>query len=61
MGSEDPSFWKLFEGKHFEDDKEPEELQTFGYGYEIDYEGSGEFYRVTGTPKDGKRSLVFKD
>lgn len=61
MGSEDPSFWKLLEGNRFEDGKAPQELSSFGYGYDIDYEGAGEFYRVTGTPKDGKRELDFKD
>lgn len=52
LGSEDPSFWKLFSGKHFEDNQKPTELERFDAGYAIEYTGIGELYKVTRSPSE---------
>lgn len=61
LGSEDPSFWKLFTSGRIDTSEKPVELQDFGYGYEIEYTGNGELYKVTRTPQDGKRNITFED
>lgn len=61
FGSEDPSFWKLISGKHLDENVKPVELETFSAGYGIDYEGSGEIYRISGIPSEGTRNISFSD
>ena len=48
MGSEDPSIWNIF--KKSATQKNAKNLENFGYGYEIDYAGNGEFYKLQSEP-----------
>ena len=53
LGSEDPSLWDALH-----DEKNIDILKKMSYGYDIDYEGSGEFYKLQSDPKIGTRTLV---
>ena len=53
LGSEDPSLWDAFH-----DEKNTDILKKMSYGYDIDYEGSGEFYKLQSDPKIGTRTLM---
>ncbi len=57
MGSEDPSIWKIF--KKPTTQKNAKDLENFGYGYEIDYAGNGEFYKLQSEPISWNRKLSF--
>lgn len=57
MGSEDPSFWKILKKPTIQENAK--NLETFDYGYEIDYEGVGEFYKLQSEPVWGKRHFSF--
>jgi cellulose synthase/poly-beta-1,6-N-acetylglucosamine synthase-like glycosyltransferase/peptidoglycan/xylan/chitin deacetylase (PgdA/CDA1 family)/spore germination protein YaaH len=54
LGSEDPSIWKVL-GKSGTTD--PTELRKIVYGYEVDFEGTGEILKVVSRPQDGWRNL----
>ena len=58
LGSEDPSLWDVFGG---EDTANPqvENLKTIRYGYDIDFEGTGEILQVSSEPQDGSRVISF--
>lgn len=56
LGSEDPSTWKIL--KKPSGNATTSSLSKFDYGYEIDYEGSGEFYKLQNAPKEGERTLT---
>jgi peptidoglycan-N-acetylglucosamine deacetylase len=58
LGSEDPSVWKVFGSKT--DASTASSMQTVDYGYDIDYEGSGEILRASEKPQSGQRELFFK-
>ena len=53
LGSEDPSLWDALH-----DEKNTDILKKMSYGYDIDYEGSGEFYKLQSDPKIGTRTLI---
>jgi peptidoglycan/xylan/chitin deacetylase (PgdA/CDA1 family) len=55
LGSEDPSIWSVFGT----DDATPaaEKLKRMSYGYEVDFEGTGELLRVQAIPHEGERGL----
>jgi peptidoglycan/xylan/chitin deacetylase (PgdA/CDA1 family)/spore germination protein YaaH len=55
MGSEDPSLWKVFGsgGKVASTD----DLKTIKYGYDVDFQGTGEILQVIAQPQDGVRDL----
>ena len=55
MGSEDPSLWEFFgsDQKEFGID----DLRTIEYGYNVDFEGTGEILQVKAEPQDGVRDL----
>jgi peptidoglycan-N-acetylglucosamine deacetylase len=55
LGSEDPSLWKVFGTGHA--DSDPRELNTIKYGYDVDFEGTGEILQVKAQPQDGQRDL----
>ncbi|HEY7181229.1 MAG TPA: glycosyltransferase [Blastocatellia bacterium] len=55
MGSEDPSLWSVF-GRN-EMDAAPDGLKRIRYGYDVDFEGSGEILDVAARPKDGAREI----
>jgi len=60
LGSEDPSLWEVFGG---ENTTKPnvENLKTIRYGYDIDFEGTGEILQVVAEPHDGSRVFNFND
>jgi peptidoglycan-N-acetylglucosamine deacetylase len=55
LGSEDPSIWSIFGT----DQPNPpaDALKRIVYGYEVDFEGTGELLRVQATPHDGERGV----
>jgi cellulose synthase/poly-beta-1,6-N-acetylglucosamine synthase-like glycosyltransferase/peptidoglycan/xylan/chitin deacetylase (PgdA/CDA1 family)/spore germination protein YaaH len=59
LGSEDPSIWQMFEHRASLDLAAAHSLENLHYGYDIDYEGTGEVLQVTATPSDGKRTIAF--
>lgn len=58
LGSEDPSLWDVFGGV---ETTQPnlEKVKTLKYGYDIDFEGTGEILQVTSEPQDGSRTFSF--
>lgn len=56
LGSEDPSFWSVF-GKDVGYQPKAEGLAQIKYGYDIDFEGSGELLQVVAEPRDGQRTF----
>lgn len=55
LGSEDPSLWKIFGATKTL--AAPDVLQTIKYGYDVDFEGTGEILQVTAEPQDGVREF----
>lgn len=55
LGSEDPSIWSIFGANQW--DLRPDVLRRIVYGYEVDFEGTGEILRVVASPHDGERSV----
>ena len=56
LGSEDPSIWSIFGT----DQANPstDSLKRIAYGYEVDFEGTGELLKVLATPHDGQRGIT---
>ena len=61
MGSEDPSLWNIFGADKTNDSAAPDILKTIKYGYEVNFEGTGEILQVTAQPQDGVRDLKTVD
>ena len=57
LGAEDPSVWTVLRRRDGLDDSVPGGLRQLHYGYDVDYEGSGEVLRVSATPRDGEREI----
>lgn len=55
LGSEDPSVWKIFGAS--KTDVSSDVLQTIKYGYDVDFEGTGEILQVKAEPQDGVRNF----
>jgi cellulose synthase/poly-beta-1,6-N-acetylglucosamine synthase-like glycosyltransferase/peptidoglycan/xylan/chitin deacetylase (PgdA/CDA1 family)/spore germination protein YaaH len=55
MGSEDPSLWEFFGSQPNE--FTVDDLRTIQYGYDVDFEGTGEILQVKAEPQDGLRDL----
>ena len=55
LGSEDRSLWAIWDWPHRTDANKIADIPP---GQDVDYEGAGEIIRVTGTPKNGTRSIV---
>ena len=53
LGSEDPSVWSLLGATP----SSAEALKRIVYGYQVDFEGSGEILKVVSRPQDGWRNL----
>ena len=53
LGSEDPSIWSILGTQN----NSPEALRTIDYGYDVDFEGSGELLKVVSEPQRGTREL----
>lgn len=58
LGSEDPSLWSVFGGDNTAK-PDLESLKIIRYGYDIDFEGTGEILKVTSKPQDGSRVFGF--
>jgi cellulose synthase/poly-beta-1,6-N-acetylglucosamine synthase-like glycosyltransferase/peptidoglycan/xylan/chitin deacetylase (PgdA/CDA1 family)/spore germination protein YaaH len=58
LGSEDPSLWDVF-GAESTGTASPDALRVMRYGYDVDFEGTGELLQVTAEPHDGARDLKF--
>jgi peptidoglycan-N-acetylglucosamine deacetylase len=59
LGSEDPSIWQMFEHRAALDEAAAHSIENLHYGYDVDYENTGEVLQVTATPSDGKRTIAF--
>jgi cellulose synthase/poly-beta-1,6-N-acetylglucosamine synthase-like glycosyltransferase/peptidoglycan/xylan/chitin deacetylase (PgdA/CDA1 family)/spore germination protein YaaH len=59
LGSEDPSLWNVFGtgGKT----GSPDDLATIKYGYDVDFQGTGEILQVVAQPQDGIRDVETGD
>jgi cellulose synthase/poly-beta-1,6-N-acetylglucosamine synthase-like glycosyltransferase/peptidoglycan/xylan/chitin deacetylase (PgdA/CDA1 family)/spore germination protein YaaH len=53
LGSEDPSIWSVLGTPA----STPDALRTINYGYQVDFEGSGELLKVMSRPQKGARNL----
>ncbi|MCM3873468.1 MAG: glycosyltransferase [Pyrinomonadaceae bacterium] len=59
LGSEDPSLWAIF-GSGFgglKTTNSAESLQQMRFGYDVDFEGTGEILQVSALPKEGSRKV----
>jgi cellulose synthase/poly-beta-1,6-N-acetylglucosamine synthase-like glycosyltransferase/peptidoglycan/xylan/chitin deacetylase (PgdA/CDA1 family) len=54
LGSEDPSVWSVLGNSQT---TSPNILSRIVYGYEVDFEGTGELLKVVSRPQDGWRNL----
>jgi peptidoglycan-N-acetylglucosamine deacetylase len=54
LGSEDPSVWSMLGTSK---DNSPDALRTINYGYQVDFEGSGELLKVLSSPQKGAREI----
>jgi peptidoglycan-N-acetylglucosamine deacetylase len=54
LGSEDPSVWSVMGTSQT---VTPNQLQRIAYGYQVDFEGSGEILQVMSRPQDGWRNI----
>jgi cellulose synthase/poly-beta-1,6-N-acetylglucosamine synthase-like glycosyltransferase/peptidoglycan/xylan/chitin deacetylase (PgdA/CDA1 family) len=54
LGSEDPSIWSILGASPA---NSPDVLRRIVYGYDVDFEGTGELLKVTSRPQDGWRNL----
>ena len=57
LGSEDPSLWSVFGNNTY--NPQIDGLKTLRYGYDIDFEGTGEILQVKSEPRDGSRTLNY--
>ena len=56
LGSEDPSLWQIFGNDKAE--ASADDLKTIKYGYDVDFQGTGEILQVIAEPQDGMRDLT---
>jgi peptidoglycan-N-acetylglucosamine deacetylase len=54
LGSEDPSVWSILGNG---ENSSADVLRTINYGYQVDFEGSGELLKVVSRPQKGARDL----
>jgi cellulose synthase/poly-beta-1,6-N-acetylglucosamine synthase-like glycosyltransferase/peptidoglycan/xylan/chitin deacetylase (PgdA/CDA1 family)/spore germination protein YaaH len=57
LGSEDPSLWDVFGQNTYK--PQFENLKSIRYGYDIDFEGTGEILQVVAEPQAGSRVFNF--
>ncbi|MCM3870428.1 MAG: glycosyltransferase [Pyrinomonadaceae bacterium] len=60
LGSEDPSLWEIF-GAGFgrgQTNLSPDRLQQIRFGYDVDFEGTGEILQVSAQPQEGSRKIT---
>lgn len=58
LGSEDPSLWNIF---GTDKTLSTSGLESIKYGYNVDFEGTGEILQVVAEPQDGARDLKIDD
>ncbi len=58
LGSEDPSVWTALGTQP--QVQSTDGLQQIRYGYDVDFQGSGEILQVTAEPHDGSREVTFE-
>jgi cellulose synthase/poly-beta-1,6-N-acetylglucosamine synthase-like glycosyltransferase/peptidoglycan/xylan/chitin deacetylase (PgdA/CDA1 family)/spore germination protein YaaH len=56
MGSEDPSLWNIFGADKTANSTDA--LQNIKFGYDVDFEGTGEILQVVAEPQDGSRRFT---
>ena len=56
LGSEDPSLWNVFGSQ--DRAVSADDLRTIKYGYDVDFQGTGEILQVIAQPQDGVRELI---
>ncbi len=61
LGSEDPSLWSIFGASKTNNSISPNVLQTIKYGYDVDFEGTGEILQVKAQPQDGERDFKIEN
>lgn len=61
LGAEDPSIWPIVAIRHNLDQSAANNLKTIQYGYDLDYEGSGEILKVTDLPSTGARTIKYDE
>ncbi|HET7113125.1 MAG TPA: glycosyltransferase [Pyrinomonadaceae bacterium] len=54
LGSEDPSVWPMLGAPN---NNSPDTLRSINYGYQVDFEGTGELLKVVSRPQNGMRDL----
>lgn len=59
LGAEDPSIWSITGSLNKLDQNIATNLRSIHYGYDLDYEGTGEILKVNSTPHEGSRSVNF--
>lgn len=59
LGSEDPSVWSIFGSGQNADAPDP--LRRITYGYQVDFEGTGELLKILSRPQEGSRDLKLDD
>jgi len=58
LGMEDPSMWDIWDSTH-PDDRVRSKLMDLPPGYDLILEGDGDVWRITATPKSGKRTFDY--
>lgn len=58
LGSEDPSLWTVLGAST---QAAPDALKSIVYGYQVDFEGTGEILKVVSRPQNGWRNLDIDD
>jgi len=58
LGSEDASLWSIWDATH-PDDATRQKLTEVQSGYDLVLEGQGDIWRISATPKPGKRTFAF--
>ena len=61
LGSEDPSVWSVFAHRSELGQAAADGLRTVRYGYDLDYEGTGEVLKVTAVPSVGTREITYDE
>ena len=60
MGAEDPSSWQVFGHRQVLNKNVADSLATLHYGYDINYQGTGEILKVSDIPQDGLRNITYQ-
>jgi peptidoglycan-N-acetylglucosamine deacetylase len=58
LGMEDPSLWDIWDTTH-PTDADRSKLQDIPPGYDLVLEGNGDIWRITATPKSGRRTFDY--